>query len=271
MNKMKFEKLSHNNVTNRYQLTKKKAFNQSNKPQHLIQPTHQELMQILEFGWNMTYGAKGEHRSTRTGGKISRRNLHKFADVIIGKLGEQAFYNLFEKRPNVKELSPIDFECYGLTQWDDTDFVLCDMNQNSYQIAVKSTKHIGNLLLLEEKDWIVQNNKAIYIPNQNSENKGIFDYIFFARIKSEISELIKKDCYENYNDTELKKFFFENISNMQISTEVTGYISNQDLVHIIENHYILPQGSLFGSLQQGMDASNYYVQSGCLRPITHQS
>ena len=54
---------------------------------------------------------------------------------------------------------------------------------------------------------------------------------------------------------------------MKISTEVVGYISNQDLVYIIENKYILPQGSLFGAIIQGMDASNYYVQSGCLRQI----
>lgn len=262
---MIFQQLFYNNITRKYQLTQKKEFGQNDKTQNLSINNSEQLTQILEFSWDMTYGAKGEHRSTRTGGKISRKNLHKFGDVMIGKLGELTFYNIFRQRPLVKEISPIDFECYGLTRWDNADFVIQNIYNEIYQIAVKTTKHIGNLLLLETDDWFIQDGKAIYLPNQQSDNKGFFDYLFFARVKSDINLLIQNDIYDNYNDTELKNYFFENIKKMHISSEIVGYISNKDLVHIIENHHILPQESLFGSII--MDASNYYVQSGCLRQV----
>lgn len=264
---MSFEQLYYDKNTDRYQLTQKKNFGESSTTQTLNTYDSQQLIQILEFSWDMTYGAKGEHRSTRTGGKISRKNLNKFGDVIIGKLGELAFYNVFKQRPLIKEISPLDFKCYGLTMWDDADFTIRNIYNHTFQIAVKTTKHIGNLLLLETDDWIIQNGKAIYVPNQQSNNVGHFDYLFFARVKSEINLLIQNDVYNNYSDSELKSYFFRSIKEMHISTEVVGYISNQDLVYIIENKYILPQGSLFGAIIQGMDASNYYVQSGCLRQI----
>ena len=78
---MSFEQLYYDNNTDRYQLTQKKKFGESSTTQTLNTYDSQQLIQILEFSWDMTYGAKGEHRSTRTGGKISRKNLNKFGDI----------------------------------------------------------------------------------------------------------------------------------------------------------------------------------------------
>lgn len=50
---------------------------------------------------------------------------------------------------------------------------------------------------------------------------------------------------------------------VSVSLEVVGYISNEDLVKIIEEDYTLPQNSILNGRTK-MDASNYYIQSGFL-------
>ena len=52
----------------------------------------------------------------------------------------------------------------------------------------------------------------------------------------------------------------------KFSLEVVGYISNEDLVKIIEEDYTLPQNSTLNGRTK-MDASNYYIQSGFFRKI----
>lgn len=73
-------------------------------------------------------------------------------ESFIGKMGEVAFFNFCKKR-GVVDISEIDYGCYSLGQWDNTDFHLVNKKTKvAYNVAVKSTKHFGNLLLLECKD-----------------------------------------------------------------------------------------------------------------------
>ncbi|WP_288456114.1 hypothetical protein [uncultured Acinetobacter sp.] len=255
---MTFRKLTESN--NNYEINSKVSFGNGTKAEW----STLDLEKVFVFSWNMTFGATGEHRSYRSGGQVIRDNLQKFCDVFIGKLGELAFFNISKKREKVDKITEIDYDCYGLGKWDSSDFLIND----KYHIAIKTTKHFGNLLLLEEKDWIVRDGKAIYLPNQNFESKGIYNFLFFSRVKTDIHDLIKQENFSKDTDINyLKSIFFNQIMNaVSISLEVVGYVSNQDLVKIIEEDYILPQNSLLNKTTQ-MDASNYYIQSGFFKKL----
>lgn len=62
----------------------------------MVIPTYENIINIVNFGWNMTFGQRGEHRHQRSGGTIERENLAIFKDVINGKFGELAFYKYCE-------------------------------------------------------------------------------------------------------------------------------------------------------------------------------
>jgi len=255
---MKFKKLTESN--NNYEVNSKISFGNRTK----AECSNHDLEKAFLFSWNMTFGATGEHRSYRSGGQIIRNNIQKFCDVFIGKLGELAFFNISKKREKVTRITEIDYDCYGLGKWDSSDFII----NNQYHVAIKTTKHFGNLLLLEEKDWIVRGGEAIYLPNQNSESKGIYDFLFFCRVKTDIYELIKQENLSKDTDiNDLKSIFLNQLMNaVSVSLEVVGYVSNKDLVEIIEGDYILPQNSSLNGKTQ-MDASNYYIQSGFFKEI----
>jgi len=253
---MHFKKLKQNN--NEYEVNSKVPFG----TRTTATCSGQDLKQAFLFSWNMTFGANGEHRSHRSGGQLIRENMQKFCDVFIGKLGEVAFFNISIKRETVSNITEIDYECYGLGKWDISDFII----NNQYHISIKTTKHFGNLLLLEEKDWIVQDKKAIYIPNKNAESKGVYDFLFFSRVKTNIHDLLKGLNLSEVNDNELNNIFFNQIINdVSVCLEVVGFVSNIDLVSMIEEGYILPQNALLNKNTR-MDASNYYLQSGYFRP-----
>lgn len=256
---MTFRKLT--KTDNNYEVNAKVPFSSRTNAECGIQ----DLEQAFLFSWNMTFGATGEHRSYRSGGQLVRNNLQKFCDVFIGKLGEVAFFNIFKKRPMVNKITEIDYECYGLGKWDSSDFVI----NSQYHIAVKTTKHFGNLLLLEEKDWVVKDGKAIYLPNQNSESKGVYDFLFFSRVRTDIHDLVKEVNFSKDIDiNNLKNIFFTKIlKTVSVALEVVGYVSNDNLVKIIEEGYILPQNSMLNGKTR-MDASNYYLQSGFFKPVT---
>lgn len=256
---MTFRKLTKTN--NNYQVNSKVPFGSRTNAECGIQ----DLEQAFLFGWNMTFGAIGEHRSYRSGGQLVRNNLQKFCDVFIGKLGEVAFFNISKKRPMVNNITEIDYECYALGKWDSSDFIINDQ----YHIAIKTTKHFGNLLLLEEKDWIVRDGKATYLPNQNSESKGIYDFLFFSRVKTNIHDLVKQVNFLKDTDIkDLKNILFDQIlKKVTVNLELVGYVANIDLVKMIEEEYILPQNSFLNGKTK-MDASNYYLQSGFFRKIS---
>lgn len=209
------------------------------------------VLKIFDFAYSMSFKGEGEHRHHRSGGDWERRQGEIFADTFQGKIAECAACNGlhelgYDTRP--------DFSVSRLGTWDTSD-----LSVNGKEIAVKSTKHFGNLLLLEQKDW---NEKGEYIPNGE---KGIYDFIIFVRIKPSCEDILKtvKAFYcDTVSYTELKNCIVEK----EWEYDVVGFITKDDLCYIIKNDYILPKGSFLNGKQK-MDADNYYVQSGDMRNI----
>ncbi|WP_227429993.1 hypothetical protein [Psychrobacter sp. I-STPA6b] len=233
-------------------------------------PSISEIQDCLSFSWKMTYGTDGEHRHYRSGGSQQRKPHQIFLDAFIGKMGEIAFYQMCQSRQKAHNISNVDFDCYQRGQWDNSDFVITDENNQTYKVAIKTAKSFSNLLLLETKDWQVYNNDAYYLLDQQSldsqqeNNNHKYDYLSFCRVDSNIHQdfkkLIKQNSVEVLEDIVLNQLY----KTVQVQTEVVGYITNSDLVKVIQEHYILPKGSMLGR-STPMDAENYYVQSGCLR------
>lgn len=202
---------------------------------------------MFDFAYEMTFGGKGEHRSHRSGGDKVRTPGEIFADTFQGKIAECAACNYFYKYD--KSVEP-DFFVEKLKKWDSVDLTVCGK-----EIAVKSTKSYGNLLLLETKDWDMEGN---YIPNLNSNNFR-YDLFVMIRIKPSCEDLMKKHnlLYSYSVDYE----FLKNIIYSESwEYDCPGFISNEELKYIINNEYIIEKGSKLNNTI--MDAENYYVQSG---------
>ncbi|NWK75014.1 hypothetical protein D9K79_08745 [Acinetobacter cumulans] len=228
------------------------------------------LEQVLEFSWKMTFGKQGQHRAYRTGGSEIRTDLMVFRDVYRGKLGEVAFYYYCQQRPRVQQLSHIDFSCSGKGIWDCADFIVND----EHHISIKTTKDFGNLLYLEAKDWEIDllQHKAIYKPNQHdqSKNRGIYDYFFLCRVKSNIDAIIHQISQEPQPATldDLKLKLFRILKLQKPKLDIAGYISNSDLYQVLQQEtFLLQAGTFVGKSAKPQDAENYYVQSGCMRPL----
>lgn len=226
----------------------------------MVIPTYENIINIVNFGWNMTFGQRGEHRHQRSGGTIERENLAIFKDVINGKFGELAFYKYCEGQ--VSNITTIDLECYGLGKWDRSDFEVT-FNSHTYSIAIKTTKFFGNLLLLETKDWQIKEGKSCYIPNGAN---GFYDFIVFCRVQSNLEQIVQ-EVEKNGNDS--SDLVQQILGKLTVKTEVVGHINNYDLVSAITNEHRINKGDyLVGSKQDTkMDADNYYIQSGCMRKM----
>lgn len=179
-----------------------------------------------DFAKNMTAKQLGEHRENRTGGSHKRSSKEIFINAFQGKLAEVAFYEYFMNKD--LQINQPDFETYPRGQWDSFDFLI-----NNKKINVKSTKHFGNLMLLEEGDW---NNNAEYIPNI-ATNNHIYDLFVLIRI-----------------DTRTNKY------------DMPGFITRSDLIKIIEKKHLIKKGQLLNG-RIPMDANNYYIQTGDMRNI----
>ena len=136
------------------------------------------------------------------------------------------------KNLNKKEIlvQEPDVETYALGVWDTFDFQILNKH-----LSVKSTKHFGNLILLETKDW---SEDGEYLPNIDKDNY-IYDFHILVRTKA---------------------------NNDKWEYDIPGFITNQDLKEVIKQKLILPKTSLLNGKVR-MDAENYYIQSGDLRKI----
>lgn len=138
-------------------------------------------------------------------------------------------------------------------KWDTVDLAC-----NNNKIAIKSTKHFGQLLLLETKDWDENGN---YIPNEDT-NTGEYDEIVLMRIRPNIDDVIKrKPDFWQLDVAEQLEF----LKSIKWEFEISGYITHEDLQYIIRNHYVIKQGDRLGKVKENyngivMDADNYYVQ-----------
>ena len=237
-----FNKMSRSG--NSLYITSKKSFSNENKFSADI------IKKVFDFSYSMTFGKDGEHRNYRSGGTHHRRNSEIFCDTFQGKLSEYAIYETFKKK---YQLNEPDVECYELGKWDQFDF-----RMNDKYVSVKSTKHFGNLLLLETKDWTADGE---YIPNDNEA----IDYTFLVRIKDEVTSLLKsKRLY--YTDFINKEELWNMIKNLDFCFDIPGYITRDDLIYLINNEFVIKQGEMLNGSTR-MDAENYYCQVGDMRDI----
>ena len=210
------------------------------------------IMSVFQFSFDMTFGAKGEHRHSRSGGSIYRDNLEIFANTFQGKLSEFAVANLFYKHPDFK--SP-DLGTHALGYWEDVDFLIGDK-----AIAVKSTKSYGNLLLLEKADWDSQGN---YLPS--SGNPRIYTHLLLVRIKPDVDELTRAFNVSHY-EKEFEDLLKSQFLNQKWSYDIPGFMTFDDLAKVVNSKNVIPKGARLNN-SVTMDADNFYVQAGDLRRI----
>lgn len=201
----------------------------------------------------MSFGHKGEHRCNRTGGIIKRRKGQIFINTFQGKLAELAFYNFMSNKGF--KISYPDFKTYNLGIWDGADFIVAD-NNRSYLFSIKSTKFYGNLMLLETEDY---NANGQYVPNIGKGN-DFYDYFSLVRIAPDSESLMKRHRLFFLDECD-KSYLEKIILNENWKYDIPGYITNQDLVNLINNNQIIPQGATLNN-NTTMDAENYYVETG---------
>lgn len=210
------------------------------------------IERVFDFAYTMAFDEK--HRKTRSGGKIKRKNGEIFANTFQGKLAECAAVNFFYKYDHAIQ---IDFDTYDLGIWDKVDLTVCKK-----EVAVKSTKHFGQLLLLETKDW---NGSGEYIPNIGTPNSS-YDFIVLVRIDPSCEDIMKANRLL-YKDNIEKTILKNLIKKQKWSYDYVGYITNGDLKQIINDKHVVPQGALLNG-KTPMDAENYYVQAGDMRKLS---
>jgi len=231
---------------NSYITTRKVAYKQ------VRELKDETVERVFEFAYTMAFDEK--HRKSRSGGKLERKNGEIFANTFQGKLAECAAVNFFYKYDNTIK---IDFDTYDLGIWDKVDLTVCEK-----EVAVKSTKHFGQLLLLETKDW---NEDGEYIPNLGTPN-SLYDFIVLVRIQPSCEDIMKANRLL-YKDN-IEKTVLENLIKQQKwSYDYVGFITNGDLKQIINDKHIVPQGALLNG-KTPMDAENYYVQAGDMRKLS---
>lgn len=222
------------------------------------------LPRDIEASFNFAYDMAIEdyHRHIRSGGSYHRSFFEIFADTFNGKLGEFAVYEYFNSMKNYTCSSP-DCNLYSRCAWDDGDAYITNIRDNSVRhVAIKTTKHFGNLLLLETKDW---DDTGLYLPSLR--NKKLFrpDRFLFVRIKPYV---VGKDIesllyYDNFYG--LKRYIEDLYKDNGWHYDIVGYITNKQFIYLMENNYVLPKGAYLKTTK--MDAENYYIQAGDLKNI----
>lgn len=199
------------------------------------------------------------HRPERPDGIITRTPNQIFADTFTGKLGECAV-DQFLHFSNINR-EELDFETYERGRWDTFDLVAKTKSDSRVTLNIKTTKSKGNLLLLETKDW---DSKGFYKPNKIN---GVYNFIVFARVDFDLSMLMKEKKILLNESISSDKILRELIqkSGEKILYDIVGFITHSDLIQIIADEYIMPQGSFLGYNGTLMDAENFYVQSGDMR------
>jgi hypothetical protein len=207
---------------------------------------------VIDFAFNMTFGSKGEHRHTRSGGTLSRGNLEIFINTFQGKLSEFAIANILFKHKDFKEP---DLSTHELGVWEDADFMIGDN-----AIAVKSTKSYGNLILLESKDW---NSEGRYIASVGEPR--LYSHIVLVRIRPDSEELLRR-FRPNPSTEVLRRDLHSILLNLDWEYDIPGFITTLDLLAIVKSDIKIPKGALLNNAVK-MDAENFYVQAGDLRDI----
>lgn len=245
------DRLAFNRLSNQrgaYYITKKTPY-QSDGALKL-----QTVELVFDFAYKMAFTDEGAHRRNRSGGSHKRRNAEIFANAFQGKIAECAACNLLFRLD--KTICP-DFSTHPRGEWDTVDLTV-----NGKEIAVKSTKHYGQLLLLETKDWDCNGH---YVPNIGNSVSS-YDCIMLVRLKPSCEDILKQHRLL-YSDSIDRDILLQLVSAQTWSYNYVGYITNSDLLQVIQERYVLPQGALLNG-STVMDAENYYVQAGDLRDVS---
>ncbi len=233
-NRLKEDTKELRNTTNDRHLYRPKIFSGTIVPNDII-------MKCFDFAYTMANDSF--HRSKRSGGSHHRSPLELFWDTFRGKIAECVAYDYFTSKNY--EVSNLDFNIYPRGVWDSFD-----MRVNGEFISIKSTKHFGQLLLLETADW---DEHGRYLPD--AYNNIPYSYFLLVRTKIE-----NRDQFTNGNLPEydlLKDFSLR----MIIEGEITGVLSHQDFVNqIIKYRYIIKKGQVLQGRVR-MDADNYYTHA----------
>ena len=218
------------------------------KPRDSIKEKYVE--ESFEFAYSMTFGKSGEHRNHRSGGSHMRKNGEIFANTFQGKLCEFALYQVLKDK---KEITKPDLSVYKLGKWDSYDFKV-----GEFTISVKSTKHFGQLLLLETKDWTKE---AEYIPNNNE----CYDITVMVRLQDDNERIMKKNrlYYSQYCKKEKLWNTFEDNTWL---FDIPGLIRSTELKYLINMKYIIHKGDLLNGRTR-MDADNYYCHIADMHDI----
>lgn len=210
------------------------------------------VFSVFQFAYDMTFGAKGEHRHSRSGGSYFRDNIEIFSNTFQGKLSEFALANLFFKH---KDFRAPDLSTHALGVWEDADFLIGES-----VIAVKSTKSYGNLLLLEKKDWDFEGS---YLASTGTPR--VYTHLVLVRINPDSDE-ITRQFRTDHSENDLEISARSTITNREWSYDIPGFIETKDLQIVIREGNIIPKGARLND-SVTMDADNYYVQAGDLRSI----
>lgn len=212
------------------------------------------LEKVFEFAYEMSFGA-GEHRDHRSGGSHRRKAGEIFINAFQGKISEFALY--FTALNKGIHLNEPDLGVWASGIWDSADAIY-----GTKKLNIKSTKHYGNLLLLETKDW---NSDAEYIPNTLNSKDCCYDFFVLVRVKPDGESLMRKNSllYSESVDKELLKKI---ILNEKWEFDIPGFISKEELKNVISSKQIIPRGAFLNGKTK-MDADNYYIQTGDLNRI----
>lgn len=230
---------------NHYYISAKRPFAKKGKLKS------QTVEAVFDFAYEMAFTDK--HRACRSGGSKYRTNGEIFANTFQGKIAECAACNFFYRYDN--SVVP-DFATYDKGRWDSVDLTVCGK-----QIAVKSTKHFGQLLLLETKDW---DSRGRYIPNIGISTCS-YDYLMLVRITPSCEDLLKQRRLL-YSEQIDKTYLHQLCCDQTWEYDYAGYLTDEELIHVINNEFILPKNSILNQ-KTTMDAENYYVHAADLHLI----
>lgn len=197
--------------------------------------------------------ADGHHRNYRSGGLAHRTSAEIFRDTMQGKTAEIAFASeLAHRRIN----STVDYSVSGRGNWDISDFEIAGL-----KIAIKSTKHFGQLLLLEKKDWAAP---SLYLPGDGTQTDSSYDAVALVRLKIDATSFIPRDAQGDEVVSRIRSA----LESFDWEYDIPGYIDQEFMNELFSSQeYIIKQGEVLG-ISTSMDADNYYCQAGELKLVT---
>lgn len=210
------------------------------------------VLKTFNFAYENSFGNNGSHTDSR------RKNGERFANAFQGKLTEFAFWNELTNH-SIYTNEP------DLTKAPNGKSDIAELEFNHYNIAIKSTKSYGQLLLLDTDHW---NEEAQYQPYKDSGHTK-YDFIVLVRIKPHISDLLKKHRLLYANQVN-KDILMEIVCNRKFEYDIPGFITHDDLQTVIAQQQIIPKGTYINKFDKRnkVNADTYYIQTGNLRSMS---